>query len=414
MSPTPLEDQVHDALHRTADPLQRAPLTVTDVRTRARRIQRRRTAVAGAAVAAVLAIAIPVGAGMVGPAPRNDVPPATQPPVPRIAQTVRIDPLSAPVGAELTLPLIDVDASHLAVDGEIVDLPRRYDQLTPYADGWIGVTFVDPQDEGALGVEVLGPDFEVLDAASPASHLAVSAAGSRIAWAEHDGERWTVVERDRDGARAERRTAMTPGPADARVRPVGFLPGDALVVGMTDPTTGRESALVVGPDGSTSPLPGSLRVGSSSEVTGLFSVQTRFTGDGSCWQVRDAGAGGAEVWRTCDYSLLGFSPDGRHLIGFTDYLTAGGSPTLAVLDAATGERVVDFEVVGSRTGVAAINPEVAWEDDGTVVAALVTGNRQYVVRLGRDGTVERVGGEGLDVAPGAVALKLAAPDVTPG
>ena len=47
MSPTPLEDQVHDALHRTADPLQRAPFSVTDVRTRARRIQRRRAAVAG-------------------------------------------------------------------------------------------------------------------------------------------------------------------------------------------------------------------------------------------------------------------------------------------------------------------------------------------------------------------------------
>ena len=77
MSPTPLEDQVHDALHRTADPLQRAPFTVTDVRTRARRIQRRRAVVAGAAVAAVLAIAIPVGAGVVGPSPRSDVPPAT-------------------------------------------------------------------------------------------------------------------------------------------------------------------------------------------------------------------------------------------------------------------------------------------------------------------------------------------------
>ncbi len=130
--------------------------------------------------------------------------------------------------------------------------------------------------------------------------------------------------------------------------------------------------------------------------------------------MRDAGAGGATAWRTCDHSVLGVSPDGRHVLGFTDYLTAGGSPTLAVLDAATGERVVDFEVAGARTGVVAINPEVAWEDDGTVVATLVTGERQYVVRLGLDGTVERVGGEGVDVAPGAVALKLAAPGVTPG
>lgn len=411
MSPTPLEDEVRDALHRAADPLQRTPFTVTDVHTRARRIQRRRRAAAGAAIAAVLAIAVPVGVSMVGPTTRSDVPPATEPPAPQVTGTVRIDPRSAPVSEELAVPLIDVDRQRLVVDGETVDLPRPYDQLTPYADGWIGITFVDPTNEGAVGVQVLGPDFEVRDETAPTSHLAVSADGSRIAWAEYDGDRWVVVDRDRDGAREERRTPLAPGPEDARVRPVGFLPGDAVLIGTTDPTGGRESALVVAPDGTITPLPGSLRVGSASEVSGLVSVQTRFTGDGSCWQVRDAGAGGAEVWRTCDYSLLGFSPDGRHLLGFTDYLTAEGSTTLAVLEATTGERVVDFELVGSRTGVVGINAEVAWEDDDTVVAALSTGGQQYVVRLGLDGTVERVGGEGVDVAPGDVALMLAAPSV---
>ncbi|MBD3924998.1 hypothetical protein IEZ26_10235 [Nocardioides cavernae] len=412
MSPTPLEDQVHDALHRTADPLQRAPFTVTDVRTRARRIQRRRAVVAGAAVAAVLAIAIPVGAGVVGPSPRSDVPPATEPPAPRITGTVRIDPLTAPVGAELAMPLINVDDESLTVDGETVDLPRLYDQLTPYVEGWIGIAFTD--DVGGRAVQVLDPDFRVLDEVAPASPLAVSPDGSRIAWAWYDGSRWTVVDRDRDGAREERWTALPPGPQDARVRPVGFLPGDALLLGTTDPATNRESASVVGPDGSTTPLPGSLRVGSVSEATGLYSVQTSFTGDGSCWQVRDAGAGGAEAWQTCDYSLLGFSPDGRHLLGFTDYLTPDGSPTMAVLDAATGERVVDFELVGARTSVVGINPEVAWEDDDTVAATLVAGNRQYVVRLALDGTVERVGGEAVDLQPGQVALKLAAPVDPPG
>ena len=235
--------------------------------------------------------------------------------------------------------------------------------MTPYGDGWVGIAFTD--DGGGRAVQVLDPDFRVLDEAAPSSPMAVSADGSRIAWADHDGTRWTVVDRDRDGAREERWTPLPPGPQDARVRPVGFLPGDGLLLGTTDPATNRESASVVGPDGSTTPLPSSLRVGSVSEATGLYSVQTRVTDDGSCWQVRDAGAGGAEVWQTCDYSLLGFSPDGRHLLGFTDYLTPDGSPTMAVLDAATGERVVDFELVGARTSVVGINPEVAWEDDDT-------------------------------------------------
>ena len=158
-------------------------------------------------------------------------------------------------------------------------------------------------------------------------------------------------------------------------------------------------------------MPGSLRVGSASEVTGLVSVQTSFSGDGSCWEVRDTGADGAGVWQTCDYSLLGFSPDGRYVLGFTDYLTPDGSPTLAVLDAATGERALDFELVGARRSVVGIQPEVGWEDDDTLVATLVTGDRQYVVRLGLDGTVERVGGVVADAEPGTVPIKLAAPSV---
>ena len=96
MNSTPLEDQVHDALHRRVDPLQHSPLTVTDVRRRARRIQRRRTIAAGAAVAAVLAIAVPVGLAMNGPAQRTELPPATQ--TPQVTGPVRIDPRSAVVG----------------------------------------------------------------------------------------------------------------------------------------------------------------------------------------------------------------------------------------------------------------------------------------------------------------------------
>ena len=55
MTHTPLEDQVHDALQRRVDPIQHAPLTVSDVRHRARRIQRRRAAVAGVAVVVLVA-----------------------------------------------------------------------------------------------------------------------------------------------------------------------------------------------------------------------------------------------------------------------------------------------------------------------------------------------------------------------
>ena len=404
MNHTPLEDQVHDALHRRVDPMQHSPLTVTDVRRRAGRIQLRRRVAAGAAVAAVLAVAVPVGLTMTGPAQRSEVPPATQSPAPTVTGTVRIDPRSAPTGEDLTVPLLNVDAPSLTVDGETIDLPRRYSQLTPYLDGWTGLTPTD--DEGGWAVQVLDADFNVLDEVQRAGQISVSPDGSRLAWTWYDGNRWVVVDRDADGTREERTTPMPPGPEQERLRTVGFLPDEGLVLARFDASTNEESALVLSPDGTTTPLPGFIRPGSASPANGLVSGQTSFEGDGSCWQVSDAVAGSV-LWDTCDYSLLAFSPNGQYVVGFTDYLTPDGSPTLALLDAATGQRVVDFELVGSRTSVVGINPEVVWEDDQTLAATLVTNSQQYVVRLGVDGTVERVGGEAVDVEPGAVALKLA-------
>ena len=53
-------------------------------------------------------------------------------------------------------------------------------------------------------------------------------------------------------------------------------------------------------------------------------------------------------------------------------------------------------------------PEVAWEDDETLLATYTDGDQQYVVRLGLDGTVERVAGP-VTADVGSLALRL-----TPG
>ena len=53
--------------------------------------------------------------------------------------------------------------------------------------------------------------------------------------------------------------------------------------------------------------------------------------------------------------------------------------------------MVDFAVAAKRRQVVAVNDLVAWEDEQTLAVTLngADGN-QYVVRLGVDGTVERV------------------------
>ena len=385
MNNTPLEDQVHDALHRRVDPLQRSPLTVTDVRLRARRIQRRRTIAAGAVVAAALAIAVPVGLAVNGPTPRSDVPPATR--SPQVTGPVRIDPRSADVGDAPSVPLVDTTGPTLTSGGEPVVLPEAYAQISPYRDGWIATV----RDEGVTTVEILSGTWRVEDSVPDTSDLTVSDDGSRVAYAYYDGSRWTVVDNDSAGERAEETTPLPDGPLEATVRTVGFLPDGALVAAQVDPDDGSETAFVVTTQDTTTPISGLVKAVSASPVTGMVAGLTSVDGATSCSAVIDARArADAPMWETCDRQLGAFSPDGQRLVGFAD-TPDGPSPTLSVLDAVTGGAILDFEVTGARDRVVGI-AQAVWESDQTLLATYVDGNQQYVVRLGIDGTVQRVAG----------------------
>ena len=235
MNRTPLEDQVHDALHRRVDPIRHAPLTVTDVRRRARRIQRRRAAVAGVAVAAALAIAVPVGLTMTGSSQRSVVPPATQSPSPSptptlVSGTVPVDPRSADVVAETPVPLMDVDGPSLITSSGTIDLPKVYDTLTPYLDGWVGVAVNDSPDLPSSVIEFLDADLRVEDGGSPTGGLVVSPDGTRVAWSEYDGIRWRVVVADPAGEAEWVQTTFPPSDEDEKVIPVGFVSDDAVAV----------------------------------------------------------------------------------------------------------------------------------------------------------------------------------------
>ena len=399
MNTTPLEDQVHDALHRTVDPLQRSPFTVTDVRTRARRIQRRRTAAAGAAVAAVLAIAVPVGVSMVGPAQRSEVPPATQTPTPEVTGTVRIDVRSAEVVDSVGVPLVDVDGpSLITADGTTIDLPKIYDSITPYRDGWVAVA----NYEGELTVERLTAGLEAEDGPVPTGGLVVSPDGARVAWSEYTGDHWNVVMAEVAGGVEWTYLEFPPSPQDHVVAPVGFV-SDTEVAATQNDGRGGISTFVA--DGNTPvALPGLLSARSASPVTGMVAGFTGVDGDRSCSAVVEADTG-AVAWETCDYALDNLSPSGQYLLGSVSSGGEYGSPTLAVLDAATGEVVVDFEVVIPRRQVGGVQEtRIVWEDDDTIVARAWTGgDDSFIVRLGLDGSVQRLGVE----SAGASGLSMA-------
>ena len=390
MSNTPLEDQVHDALHRRVDPIQHAPLTVTDVRGRARRIQRRRASVAGVAVAAVLAIAVPVGLSATGSGPRSDVPPATQSPSPSpsptvTSGTVRVDPRTAEVVEETPVPLLDVDGPSLITTDGTLDLPQVYDTLTPYLDGWVGVAMY----EGAGTIEFLGADLRVDDGGSPTGGLVVSPDGQRIAWSEYDGTRWRVTVADPAGQVEWVQTTFPPSAETEMVIPVGFVSADAVAVkAMYD--LGDTRTFVAG-GGEPVEVPGLLQADTASPSLGVVAGITEFRPEGTCFGVVDAIArDGDPAWTTCDHRLGPFSASGAYVVG-TSAQDENGSPKITVLDAATGEEVVAFEAVLPRRTAGGFWTQMAWEGDEAIVARLWSGDDFSMVRLGLDGSVQRIG-----------------------
>ncbi len=394
---TPLEDQVHDALHRRVDPLQRAPFDVTDVRRRARGIQRRRATAAGVAVAAVLAVAVPFGLAATGPAQRTDVPPATESPARVVASgTVLVDPNSAETLAQSPVPLLDVDAPSLITPDGTTGLPGPFAVLTPYLDGWVGVAM----DEGAGTLRFLDADGAVEDGGSPTGGLVGSPDGTRVAWSEYTGSAWQVVLADRAGGPEWLYTAFPPAPEAHRVEPVGFTSADEVVVRTFDDSL-ESKTYVIGAGGAAAELTGLVQAESASAATGLVAGLSRITADGSCYGA--VNGAGTPVWETCEHSVGDFSPSGAYVVGTDPEADGNGSPTLSVLDGSTGEEIVTFEAALPRRTVGGFYSQVAWEGDEALVVRLFRGEEYAMMRLGLDGTVRRIdldsaGASGLTVA----------------
>lgn len=387
MNHTPLEDDVRDALHRRVDSLQHASLSVDDVRRRARRIQRRRTVTAGAAVAAALAVAVPVGLAMNGPAPRTDLPPANE--TPAVTGPVRIDPRSADVGDGPRVPLIDVTGPTLVVGDESINLPQAYDQITPYRDGWIATLDLG----GSRAIDLLDGSFGVVEGTADNSELTVSGDGTRVAWAFHNGERWSVISNDVAGQEREQWTSLPAGPPDAAVGTLGFVSGTEVLAFRLDQVDGTITTFLADGEG-TVELPWIDQAVSASPATGMIAARTNLEDGRSCAATFDGGARAQEpLWTDCERTLADFNVDGSLVIAIPDGDQGSDGPRrgVSILDATTGASLVDFEVTGGRDRVVGI-AEAVWEGDETLLATYVDGNQQYVVRLGLDGTVERVAG----------------------
>lgn len=383
-------------LHEQVDDWHTTPLTLDGVRGRATSIRRTRRVLAGGAMVAVLAIAAPLAvtaAGGLDAGPDRPVGPATNAPSEAVVPTPKADgtfplTLDLATGEVPASGYLAFDAQQLVTPDQTYDLPGRFVQVAPYDGGWVGIRGGDFRPTGHQ-VVVLDAELQEVSVTPSAPSLVTSDDGGRVAWVEAgtgDAD-WVLVNAPvtpADGGDAIR----TPVPPETV--PEGFLADDRVAFSTTDPRTGDRSYGMAGPGGTagTPALQGYQRVGGISQTAGLAAGQTEFNGDSTCSEVRATPTDDTPVAGTCRHQLGSFSPDGSLLIGMASYYDYA-SPTLAILDARTGEPVVEW-TSSARPEASAMVQSAVWDDEDTVLAVVEQGARQAVVRFEVDGSAVRV------------------------
>ena len=392
-------DDLTQSLREQANRIGGHPIDLESVRGKARSIQRRRRAGSAVVAAAVLAVAVPVGITVAGglndassPQPAPPVEPTIEPAPLQEDGSYLLSPKDAPEGAVPQVPYIVLDDQRLSTPERSFELPGDVVQLARFGDGWIAIQAGNYPPLGTRVVKLDG-DLEVSgDAVVPeptpsGQTLVTNADGSRVGWVEiNDGSPFLVSAPTQGGTTIRSRI---PGDQHTQSAPVGFLADGTLVFTTADPTTFENEFGYLTTSGEVTDFAGFNTLVSTSEATGLVAGQTKFLGDGSCSGVTDPQAGSGLLWDTCDYQLGQFSPDGRYVVGLAPYSDGPGSPSLSILDARTGEPVVDYRGPKGRQTFIGVD-QVVWEDDDTVLATVTQDSEQSIVRAELDGALSQV------------------------
>ena len=249
------------------------------------------------------------------------------------------------------------DSVAIDSDGEH-DLPSGTTQVVPYGDGFLALADGENPTPVQLRLYRLDADYEVVEDLGPVgSAIRASADGRRVAWMEvAPNERVPGGGRGRRGrpaaAASRGRTSATrsasPRPAPSTTSRAGRR-GHVEVGGGRRGTSGRRS-------------PHLGYVWDASPVSDLVVGDTRFDRKKNL-PCAGAVSGSELLWERCWYRLEDLSPDGSLVFGYPDE-GIPSYPRLTVLDARTGEMVVEFDGGARRATVV----EAAWEDDGHVLA----------------------------------------------
>ena len=403
------KDLLTQTLRERADGVGGGSLDLAAVRGRARGIKRRRNALRGAVAAMVATVAVPGGLAVntALQTPGEDSPDvvATGTPSPSTVEERRLEGPTAltldglPTGSAPAIPYLTVDPADpenkllVTPDGTL----ELDDELGPVqaavrsGDGWTVLAYP-------------GPRLHRLDAEGQIVGTEQYTAGERIV-VSHDGSHLLYVLIDPTDDAQLVTAVPTEGatepinwrmPARPAVTPIGFVDDDTVLFETTD-DRGATTTYTAGPGEEPQPFESPL-LGATAAGDGIVYGYTRIDEiePSVCSAAVDADSR-EMLWENCDYSLpdAALNPAGDLLLAHPGYTDGYGPLSVSVLDAATGEPLVDYEQTERRGQVTALDS--VWETDRTFVTSVADGEDFALVRYGADGgselTIEPIKGE---------------------
>jgi hypothetical protein len=365
-----LTDALRERVERTDYPS--TPLSTVAGRAGAIRARRRRTT-ALAAAAAVGVVVVP-GAVWLNHSPDRS---------PRPGQSLSSGPSSSPTGptppstalADLPVghkPGIDylVGDTYVTMNGDRIKDPAflRATTATPARGGVLAAvarTGGFPESAGLTAIYlVTRQGHQLLGCGVDRFALSTDRTSSAYWLADtcRSGPKSGRLFSGANNTMGEAATGYVPTPAGSVYEPIGIV-RQGTVVNVTH--GGTEHAVIVDASGSGNPITALAYAGGANENTDVVAGQ--LASDPTTGAVVDASTGHVE-WRAT-WTLGQFSPDGRYVIGIRRTDSVGGDE-YAVLDAATGHRLVSFAGPG----------DPVWDTDDTLLSAVWTTDGAAIVR----------------------------------
>lgn len=347
--------------------LHEAPLDLTVVKGKARRIRRNRRAAVAGGVLGIAAVVTPVAVLAGGGDTQSREPDFA----PNPSETVS-DPSAG-------RPDYVVGREWHQADGDIVRLPENYEAAVLWEDNLVALRETNAEYTTA---DVLTADGEVVDSFESTRSVAVNDDHTTIAFVDPGGElraRWdggeAVLASGLDGndfpAALDGGPGCDPEAGDCVVY-VNEGEGGCLQLGSTD------SSLAALPGG---PAVKCFDATAEGEVTVTTNVRDDLTACGGLFETGDLRL----RWEDCDHQASDISPDGEHVVGIPSQTDATGPTSISILDAATGaETPGRFAPEGGFVG------RWAWGADGRLLFDTYDGARWHLMALDADGTLEEV------------------------